>query len=123
MGGVPRESLPWLAILSTMDQSFPACRLLLGAFMAPSRRSRFWSRLFQNFLPPWTPGEAAALMCHASGKLIGRRGMLDRENAQRRWLNRIAAAMAAVGLLFLLSRLASAEAPSRTGHPAVAVQL
>ena len=61
-------------------------------------------------------------MCHTSGKLVGRRGEIDREAAQRRWLNRLAAALAAIGVLFLICRLASGETPSRFGGPAIATQ-
>lgn len=80
--------------------------------MAPLRRFPWWEQLFQN-LPPWPPREFAALLCHASGKLVGRRGLPVEMGSQRRWLNWLAAALAALGMLLLLSKLAAGDTPAR----------
>ncbi len=86
--------------------------------MAPSRRPRFWDRFFQN-LPPWDQRETASLMCHTSGKLVGRRSSTNDANAQWRWFNWLAATVAAIGILLLLSKLARGEAPVRRAGPAI----
>jgi hypothetical protein len=87
--------------------------------MAPSPRSRLWAKLFENF-PPWPPEEFASLMCHSSGRLIGRRGTPDVAGAQRRWLAWAAAVVAALGILLLLSKVAMGDAPAHRIAPAVA---
>jgi hypothetical protein len=80
--------------------------------MAPFRRPPFWTRLFQN-LPPSPPREFAALMCHSSGKLVGRRGLPEETGVHRRWLSWIAAVLTALGMVLMFSKLAWAETPGR----------
>jgi hypothetical protein len=87
--------------------------------MARSPRSRFWAKLFDN-LPPWPPGDLAALMCHSSGKLVGRRGIPDVANAQRRWLSWLAALVVAMGILLLLSKAVLGDTAIRRSEPVVA---
>jgi hypothetical protein len=86
--------------------------------MAPSPRSRLWAKLFEN-LPPWPPEEFASLMCHSSGRLVGRRGLPDVAGAQRRWLSWVAALVAVLGILLLLSKVALGDAPAGRLAPAV----
>jgi hypothetical protein len=87
--------------------------------MARFPRSRLWAKLFEN-LPPWPPEEFASLLCHSSGKLVGRRGAPDVAGAQRRWLSWLAAAIAAAGIFLLLSKVAMGETPIRSQAPVVA---
>ncbi|MBW3597447.1 MAG: hypothetical protein KY475_09255 [Planctomycetes bacterium] len=88
--------------------------------MAPDPRVTFWDRI-SDFLPPWNPPEVNPLMVHSSGRLLGRKGMPDEATGQRRWLNWLAAAVTAIGVMLLLTKIAWGEAPSRRLTPAAAL--
>lgn len=84
-----------------------------------TRRPRLWERLFQN-LPPWPPREVSSLMCHSSGKLVGRRGAPEHAGSTRRWVNWTLAVLTALGIVFLLSKLAWGETVSRRTSTSIA---
>ncbi len=87
--------------------------------MAPAPRPSLWDKI-SEFLPPWTPPEVNSLMCHTSGKIVGRRGLPEEINGQRRWIHWVVAAVTAIGLLLVFSKLAQADTPARRLLPATA---
>ncbi len=88
--------------------------------MAPSRRPRLWDRFISNF-PPFHPPQTISLMCHTSGKMIGRRGLPDEPTVARRWISWAAALIAALGVVLLLSKLAWGDPPLRRNLPSKSV--
>ena len=85
--------------------------------MAHDPRPTLWSRIF-DLLPPGSPPQVSPLMIHSSGRLVGRKGMPDESAGQRRWLGWLAAAITAIGVMLLLTKMAWGESPSRRAIPA-----
>ncbi len=84
--------------------------------MAPTRRPRLWDRISFNF-PPFDPPQTVSLLCHTSGKLIGRRGISGETSMSRRWLSWLVALLTALGIVLLVNKLACADTPLRRASP------